>query len=383
MKILYINDQIFPCKDTDAEQIMQTVSSLSENSADVELLLPEKWGEKNRLTTEVLEEYYQLKVNCKLSFFKSCFPSFRFFEKYGHAFVSAVLKDVKDFDIIYTRNLPTLVAFIIFSKKPVIYETFRNWPDQLFFMKPLFKWLNNRKQFLGAVLHSSFAKQSYLNIGLPEKKLLTAHNGYNPNHILPRISKKEAREQLNLPIDKKIIVYTGNVSVKKGIGMILDLAEQLNDSFFVIVGSKEEGEIENRAKDIKNVKIIKWQKFKQTMPYLYASDVLIIPPTTGPLKKVGNTVLPIKTFLYLATGRAIFAPKSPDLIEILENDKNAILVEPDNLEIATEKLKELVENDEKLDKIAKNALKMSEELTYFNRAGKILNFIENRLKDFK
>jgi glycosyltransferase involved in cell wall biosynthesis len=382
MKIIYINDQIFPNKDTDAEQIMQTVSALFENGVDIEVLLPEKWNEKKRLTIETLEQYYQIKFNCKLGLIKSCFPFLRFFEKYGHAFASLFYKNIKNADLIYTRNLPTVIAFVLFSQKPVIYETFRNWPDQLFFMKPFFRWLNKRKNFLGAILHSSFAMQSYLKIGIPKEKLLTAHNGYNPSHILPRISKTDARKQLNLPLNKKIVVYSGNVSVKKGIGIILDMAKTLNNVLFIIVGSKNQGEIEIAAKKINNVTIIGWQKFKATIPYLYAGDVLIIPPTTGPLKKVGNTVLPIKTFLYLATGRAIFAPKSPDLIELLENNKNAILVEPDNLENSINVLKELLENDEKIEKIGKNALEMSKDLTYFNRTKKILNFIEKRLENY-
>ena len=84
----------------------------------------------------------------------------------------------------------------------------------------------------------------------------------------------------------------------------------------------------------------------------------------------------------MATGRAIFAHKSPDLIELLENNKNAILVEPDNLENSINVLKELLENDEKIEQIGKNALEMSKDLTYFNRTKKILNFIEKRLENY-
>jgi len=192
MKILYINDQIFPNTETDGEQIMQTVSTLSLNGAILTFLIPRSWRKKGVLVSE-LEKYYQINGRFTVETVSSFFPSLRFFEKYGHAIRSLFSKKVKEADVIYSRNLPTIVMMLIFTKKPVVYETFRNWPDQLFYMPLLFKWLGNRKKFLGAVLHSNFAAESYRKIGFPEHKLFPIHNGYDPERIKPVLTKNEAR----------------------------------------------------------------------------------------------------------------------------------------------------------------------------------------------
>ncbi len=379
MKILYVNDQVFPCPDTDAEQISQTVYSLASNGEDVTMLLPKEFG-KPKVSALEISSYYAIGENFKVDAVGSVFPSFRFLEKFFHAVVSAFSSGKKDFDVVYTRNIPTILAFLIFTKLPVFYETYRPWPRQLFFMPSLFRFIGRKKRFLGAVFHSEYARRSYIDAGLDESKLLTAHNAYDPERIKPVLSADTAREMLNLPKDKKIATYTGNVSIKKGIGLLLDMADAMKDVYFVIVGSKEKSEVESRAESMDNVRIVPWQKFKETVPYLYASDILIIPPTAGPLNNVGNTVLPIKTFLYMATERAIFGPSTPDLAEVLENGRNSVLVEPDNIDAIVEGFQKLVSDDDLRVNVARAAREESKHLTYQARSLKIANFIKEKIK---
>src|ERR1700760_3858052 len=71
-------------------------------------------------------------------------------------------------------------------------------------------------------------------------------------------------------------------------------------------------------------------------PYLFAADILIIPPSRAPLDRFGDCVLPLKTFAYLAAGRAILAPRSPDTAELLRDGETALLVPPDDSEAAAE-----------------------------------------------
>ena len=380
MKILYSNDQFFPNNETDAEQIMQTVPNLAAAGADVVFMFPGK--RSGKLTTvEDLSAYYQVKGNFGVSTRKSIFfPSPRFFEKYSHALYTAFTKQQRDADVLYTRNIPTVLATLIFTKTPVVYETFRPWPDQLFFMPYLFRMLGKNRRFLGAVLHSKYASDSYMRTGVPSEKLFPIHNGYDPDRIKPVLDKKTAREKLNLPQDRRIVVYAGNVSVGKGLGIMQDIADTMKDTLFIIVGSKGRGEIEERAEKQDNVKIVPWQTFDATVPYLYAADVLFIPPTCGPLKKVGNTVLPIKTFLYMAVGRAIFAPSSPDLVELLTHNENAYLVEPDNIEKAKTSMKTLIEDEELVKKLGETAKQQSLGMTYEKRSSRIVDFIKTRLE---
>jgi len=378
MKIAYINDQVFPCSDTDCEQIMQTVSTMGQNGVNMSFIVPSCRG-KDDAGIQILSGFYQVEPSFSLFHIKSVFPSFRFIEKTAHAIVSVLSGETKKCDVIYTRNLPTVITALVLTNKPVFYETYRNWPDQLFFMGWLFRRFNKCRNFGGAVLHSEFAAQSYLKAGVESSKILAKRNGYDPKRIMPVLSKEDARTKLDLPKNRKIATYAGNISPKKGIGIILDLAESNKDAYFVLAGSKERTEIEEKAEKMENVRIVPWLKFDKVVEYLYASDILILPPTTGPLQKVGNTVLPIKTFLYMACSRVIFGPDSPDLKGVLTDGINAKLVEPDSFEKADAGLKELLQNDELCEKLETQAYLDVKDGTYLKRSADIIDFIKEKL----
>jgi glycosyltransferase involved in cell wall biosynthesis len=377
LKIAYINDQIFPCSDTDCEQIMQTVSTMGKKE-DVHFIIPQKWGDKPTNVSE-LADYYQIEPSFKISIIKSLFPSARFIEKPAHAIASVLNKKVKGSDVIYTRNIPTVLAALFLSDKTVFYETFRNWPDQIFFMGWLFRRITGRKRFGGMILHSQFAADSFIKAGADPEKIVAKRNGYNPDIIKPVLSKEEARKKLELPQGKTIITYAGHVSPKKGLLGVLDLADSNKGAQFVIAGSKGRTPVEERAENMENVLIVPWLKFDKVVEYLYASDILIIPPTLGPLKKVGNTVLPIKTFLYMACNRVIFGPLSPDLEGVLTDGKNAKLVKPDNFNDADKGLKELLNSPELCKRLAQKAYNDVKDLTYQKRSEDIIDFVKERI----
>lgn len=377
MKIAYINDQVFPCGDTDCEQIMQTVSNMGKTENEISFIVP-----RNRFTKgtnlDELAEYYQIDKTFSIYNVLSVFPCPRWLEKLIHGPFAVLSEETKSADVIYTRNIPTVLAGLLFSRKKIFYETYRNWPDQIKFMKWLFNRLKGCKNFAGLVLHSQFAADSYLRIGYDSNKVIAKRNGYDPKRIQPVLSKDEAREKLDLPKDRKILTYAGHVSPQKGLLGVLDLADSNKEAFFVIAGSKERTEVEERAEKMENVKIVPWLKFDKVVEYLYAADILIIPPTVGPLKKVGNTVLPIKTFLYMACNRVIFGPDSPDFKGVLKDNVNAKLVEPDNFEKADIGLKELLGDQDLCDTLSQQAYEDTKELTYQKRSADIVEFIKER-----
>jgi glycosyltransferase involved in cell wall biosynthesis len=227
------------------------------------------------------------------------------------------------------------------------------------------------------VLHSDLARTSYENAGVAPDRLLTAHNGYDPERLEPRLSRTTARERCGLP-NRPTVTYAGRVTMEKGLGLMLDMARALPDVQFVIVGSEGEGEVERQAASLDNVRVVPWQPFDDTVPYLYAANVLLIPPSTKPLKEVGNTVLPMKTFLYMAAGRAILAPASPDLQELLRDGENAALVPPDAPDAAIRRLRTLLEAPNDCDRLGRAARSDIENHTWPRRAERVLHFIQHR-----
>ena len=91
--------------------------------------------------------------------------------------------------------------------------------------------------FIGAILHSQYTKNRYEKLGIQSEKLLLAYNGYDPKQFESPLEPQEAREQLGLPQEKKIVVYTGRISEEKGLNEVLSIASLLPETLFVLVGS--------------------------------------------------------------------------------------------------------------------------------------------------
>ena len=104
----------------------------------------------------------------------------------------------------------------------------------------------------------------------------------------------------------------------------------------------------------------------------------MLPPTAKPLGTHGGAVLPIKTFSYLAAGRAILGPKLPDISEVLVDGRNACLVPPDDPTNAAVLLRELLSDENHLKRLSKEACRTASELTWDARAERIKSWLLER-----
>jgi glycosyltransferase involved in cell wall biosynthesis len=173
-------------------------------------------------------------------------------------------------------------------------------------------------------------------------------------------------------------VYTGHVNLTKGLDTVLRMARRLPDVSFVLVGSEGTGVIERLARLVSNVSVVPWKPFDVVTRYLMAADVLLQPPSRIPLKLVGNTVLPMKLFLYLAAGRPIVAPDLPDMRELLEHERNALLVPTGDDDAAVNALQRIFGDAGLAERLSAAARQTSRGLTWDARAERILAFLEKR-----
>jgi glycosyltransferase involved in cell wall biosynthesis len=230
-------------------------------------------------------------------------------------------------------------------------------------------------------LHSEFARDRYAALGVEAGRLLVAHNGYDPRAFEPRVEPSAARREVGLPADRPLVVYTGHINATKGLDVVLGMAKRCPGARFVLVGSEGDGLIERLARGADNVTLVPWQPGGRVVRYLFAADVLLLPPSGVPLRLVGNTVLPMKLFLYLAAGRPILAPDGPDLAELLEDDDNAVLVPPGDVAAAAAALRDLLADGARRARLSEAARRTSVGLTWDARAAKIERFLEDRLSE--
>ncbi|MDH4348214.1 MAG: glycosyltransferase, partial [Gemmatimonadota bacterium] len=325
-----------------------------------------------------IREYYHVTGPFTVERLQWHYHGLRLFEKWSHALRAARHPAVASADLAYTRNLPSAWALLRAGRR-VVYEHFRPWGDQYPPLQPFLRAVLRHHNMAGAIFHSELARQSYLRLGVPEERLLVAHNGWEPSRMEPRLTQSEARERLGLPGDRFTVVYTGRMNARKGLDVLLAGARQAPEMNFVLVGSQGEGPVEAEARGLTNVRVVPWQRTADLGPWLYAADVLAIPPSLEPLTQHGNTVLPIKLFLYLAAGRALLAPEAPDTAELLTDGVNAALVPAGDAGKMVEKLRTLHHDSGRRDALAAGALATAASLTWDQRAERIDTFLASRL----
>ena len=216
--------------------------------------------------------------------------------------------------------------------------------------------------------------------GVPRKKLFAWHDGFEASLFENHIDKNTAKSRLNLPIDKTIITYTGGLYPDRDIENIVHLAKDFPDVDFLVIGGPEKNRQHfqrlSQEKSVSNINFMGFVEHNLIPYYLYASDILLAlwsskVPTI-------NYCSPLKIFEYMATGRTIVAHDFPTIREVLENEKDSILCEPDNFDSLKSALsKALIEqNTSNYGKIARDkAFKL---YSWDNRVTKLLEFIQNQ-----
>jgi len=287
-------------------------------------------------------------------------------------------REFRQADLVYTRNLWVAWLALLFGQR-VAFDHYRPWPDQI---PPLQFWLYrliSHRRFLVNICHSDYTRQKYLDLGILEEKLHCVRNGFEPRRLQAPIPIATAKAQIGVPADKKTIVYAGRVNHKKGLHLVIEAAKKLPDLQFILVGSYGKGPIEALAKAVANVRIVPWQPPETLANYVFAANVLLVPPSSQPLAEFGSTVLPLKLFFYLASGRPILAGDTPDLREVLKHGENAFLCPPDRLEALVAGIRELTGDPSLAARLGATALADSRDFTWEVRAGKIAGIVSGRL----
>jgi glycosyltransferase involved in cell wall biosynthesis len=378
MRLIYPLLWSRPGSQADREQSVNTAGALARAGAEVTLVMPRGRADPS-VSADALRALFGVSGDFRLVQRASRWA--------GENAVSSTLwlrqmardPETARSDVFYSR-MPVAFAWGGISPIPFAVEHYRPWPDRLPAGRPLIRRTARARHCLGFILHSAFAAESFARAGVAGDKLLVAHNGAEPARMEPRLSRAQAREALGLPRDRRIAVYAGRVNARKGLDQILRLARRRPEVLFLLVGSEGEGEIERAAAPLENVRVLPWQAPASLPPFLYAADVLLIPPSSAPLERFGDCVLPMKTFSYLAAGRPILAPVAPDTAELLRDGDNALLVPPGDPEAAAAALDRLLGDTAFADRLGASAAALAAGLSWDARAGRILGFLEEGLR---
>lgn len=146
---------------------------------------------------------------------------------------------------------------------------------------------------------------------------------------------EQIRQRFDLPTDKKIILYSGNIGEKQGVENIVEAATQTQDKpwIYVIVGQgggKSRIEQMVLARGLKNVKFYPLQPYELLPALLRLADSHLVIQRRG----AADAVLPSKLTNILAVGgnAVITADADTELGQLCQNYPGiAICIEPESV----------------------------------------------------
>ena len=212
---------------------------------------------------------------------------------------------------------------------------------------------------------------------IPPNKIVYWPNGTEIERFNISQSKTEARKILGLPLDAKIIMYTGQLFDWKGVDSLIKSISFLpNEMLIYIVGGSDQ-DILNCKKEIaeannNRIIFVKFVPNLQIPLWLRVADVLVL-PNTGKKRVSLYYTSPMKLFEYMAAKKPIISSAIPSIMEIL-NDKNSILVEPDNPEAIGLSVKKIFSDPILSENISTNSFLDVQKFTWTNRAEKIIDY---------
>ncbi|MFA5124392.1 MAG: glycosyltransferase family 4 protein [Patescibacteria group bacterium] len=372
MKIIYLANIRIPTEKAHGWQIMKMCETFSVLGHQVELVVPRR---SNNLKADPFN-YYGLPANFKITelpcldliFLDKTIGNLAFWLATAtFLLASRIYVSFREYDIIYTRE----EQFGLFFKSSFL--ELHSLPATIKSYHRLF-W----RCFQRIVVLTDFIKSALASNGIAADKILIAPDGVDLAEFDLNITATESRKKINLPLDKKLIVYTGHLYGWKGAQVLAEAARYLsNESLVVFIGGTKEDVEAFKKKNVNsaNVLILGHQPHKQIPFYLKAADVLVL-PNSGQEKISQFYTSPLKLFEYLASGVPIVASNLPSLREIL-NDNNAILVEPDNSDLLAAGINRALTQRQLAENISRCARSDAEKYTWKKRAEKIVSFINS------
>lgn len=254
------------------------------------------------------------------------------------------------YDLIFATSPPITSAVTAFvcaflKKKDFILEVRDLWPDTLVDLK-IFKnkliinflvyieKILYRKAKLIVVVSEAF-KIKITDKGVSENKIVTFPNGLDKEFVLENVAikrKNAFREEYNIPKDKIIVSYVGNVGISQNLKIIIGAAEKIKDNniLFLVVGEglekrrllrlAKEKHLDNKILFLDALPRDKIKDIYQLSDILFLQlkDLIIFKRT-----------IPSKIFEYLGSGLPIIYGLNGIAANILKDSGNGIKIKPE------------------------------------------------------
>jgi len=175
----------------------------------------------------------------------------------------------------------------------------------------------------------------------------------------------------------KQVIFAGRLSSEKGIDTLIEIGKKLSsDIQLIILGTgPEEQKIKELAKNRKNIHYLGYQSKENTISLIRGSDILIQPS----LKEgISSTILES-----MACNTVVIASNVGGNTELIKNNINGILIDPQNSDSFVEEIITLLNNEELQKSVENQALKTVEKYDWNHVGNLYLSIYESVLDKSK
>ena len=330
MKLIYLSNSRLPTERAHGIQIMKMCEAFAAAGLKVELIVPWRFNKikENPFDYYGVKKSFRIKKLPSLDLMLLGLPKIGFWiQNWSFAKLVFFCLLFAKAEIIYSRDILPLF-FLSYFKKNLIYEA-HTFPKRFSLYKGLFRRIK------AIVVITKELKNLFVKNGITPDKILVAPDGVDLEEFNIKEFQEECRRKLNLPLDKKIIGYVGQLKtmgMEKGIGCLikaLGLLKKDNPSITLcLVGGRESDIVEyKKMANGLNAIFVRQVQHKLIPYYLRSFDVLaMLFPWT---KHFAYYMSPLKMFEYMTAQRPIVASDLPSIREVL-NKNSAVLVKPNN-----------------------------------------------------
>lgn len=368
LRLIYIANARMPTEKAHGIQIMKMCEAFARAGIEVELVIPWRFNKikENPFDYYGVEKIFRIIKVPSIDLVK--FGKIGFLaQSFSFAKLVCLYAMFKKADIIYSRDILPLF-FLSFFKKNLFWETHRGE----------FNFTAQRllKKCRGIIAITEGLKNFYIEKGAAPNKILVAPDGVDLKEFDIPVSKETARKKLNLPQDKKIILYTGHLYGWKGADILAGASAYLSENteiYFVGGTENDISKFKIQNSKLKNITVIGYRPHQEIPYWLKAADVLVLPNSAKEdISKFYTS--PLKLFEYMASKRPIVASDLPSLREVL-NENNSILVPSENSGALAEGIKKVLQNQDLAKRISEQAYRDVQGHTWQKRTQRILDFV--------
>lgn len=294
-------------------------------------------------------------------------------------------------DLYWANDLDTLPVAYLASRRlggRLVYDSHELWVDRSYIPPQTrfgrWKWTSTESALIRRADHVVTVSE------LIAAELSGRHAVPKPSVIrnIPvrpsvKASIHDLRAKLELPVEKRLVLYVGLIAPNRGLEELMKSALELPDCVMVMLGSTENrGYFASLQREVEELGIEDRFRFAGTVPseevvsHARSADLGVVTfKNTGLSYYLTNQN---KLFEYIAAGLPVVGSDFPGIRSIVDRYRVGVTCDPGDPRAVAAAIRSVLEDGERYAQFSRNSEQAAKELTWENESQKLLAIV-NRL----